>query len=159
MLVDELDPGPLPQAIGHRIEPGSVERPHDDRGRNAGQPMGQREELPVPQMSGKDERSTVLGHRILQVFHSDDPDPREYWFRWDRQHSAELDEHQTEVLERSTADPASIGRRHVREGELEVCHRPPAATCKPLTSTGCPTWTPPSASRCDCEQSSHSWCD
>ena len=129
-LIDELYPRPLPQTVGQHIEPCRVERPHDDRGRDAGQLVGQGEQLPVSQMGGKDEDSTVLGHRILEVFHSDEGDPRKYSLGWGGHRRAELDEHQTQMLERPAADSAAIGRRHLREGQPEVRHGQPSATCQ-----------------------------
>src|SRR5207302_7241801 len=97
---DELYPRPLPQTVGQHIEPCRIKRPHDDRGRDAGQFVGQGEQLPVSQMGGKDEDSTMLGHGILEVFYSDEGDPREYSLGWGGHRRAELDEHQTQMLER-----------------------------------------------------------
>ena len=117
-LVDQLDPRPPPQLTRHHVEPVGVERPNDDCRRDTRELVAQRHQLPVPEMGGQDERSSMLGDRILEVLEADDRDARHGLLRRHRHRLAQFDEHQPQMLERPAADSSSFGPRPYRGTRL-----------------------------------------
>ena len=74
-------------------------------------------------MGGQEQRAAVLVHDRLNVLEAVDANPSQGVLQGSREQRGELDDHESEVLKRATADPPAGIRGDVGEGAREVRER------------------------------------
>jgi hypothetical protein len=112
-LVDDVDAGPASQPVGDSVQPGRIEWADDHGQTVVGQPVGGAQDLPVPEVSGEDERPPVSLHGRVQMLDAVEANPGQCLLERRRQKAGQLDQRHPEVLGRPPRESATVRDRQL----------------------------------------------